>query len=202
MSRTLFTSQQGGDLKLLHHREKLRVSLSLPVLHFMKQSHSDTVLVVDGSGGDFECDALITNSKGVGLAALAADCMPITFSAAQWVGVAHVGRVGFVKGIAQKTVKMMRDLGAGEIKATIGPSICGACYEVSPQMYQEISQNFPAARTSDSRHALDLQRGVTFDLEAMGVVVHNLNVCTLENPHFFSFRRGAEAERQAGLISL
>ena len=96
----------------------------------------------------------------------------------------------------------MRDLGAGEIKATIGPSICGACYEVSPQMYQEISQNFPAASTSDSRHALDLQRGVTFELEAMGVVVHNLNVCTLENPQYFSFRRGAEAERQAGLISL
>ena len=202
MSRTLFTSRQGGDLKLSHQREILRASLSLPVLHFMKQSHSDTVLVVDGTGADFECDGLITNIKGVGLAALAADCMPITFSAAQWVGVAHVGRVGFIKGIAQKTVEMMRELGAGEIKATIGPSICGDCYEVSPQMYQEISEHFPAARTSNSRHALDLQRGVTFELEEMGVVVQNLNVCTREDPNYFSFRRGAETERQAGLISL
>lgn len=202
MSRTLFTSRAGGDLKLSRNREALRTSLDLPVLHFMKQTHSDTVLVVDEAGEDFECDALITQSKGVGLAALAADCMPITFSAAQWVGVAHVGRLGFTSGIAGKTVAMMRELGAGDIKATIGPSICGTCYEVSPEMYLEISERYPAARTSDSLHALDLQRGVTIELETQGVEVRNLKICTLENPQYFSFRRGAEAARQAGLISL
>ena len=106
MSRTLFTSRFGGDLKLPAQREALRISISLPVLHFMKQSHSDLVLVVDETGGEFEADALITRTKGVGLAALAADCMPITFSAAGMVGVAHVGRVGFIKGIAAKSISL------------------------------------------------------------------------------------------------
>ena len=141
-------------------------------------------------------------NKGVGLAALAADCMPITFSAAGWVGVAHVGRVGFAKGIAGKTVTKMRELGAADIRATIGPSICGKCYEVAPDMYQEIGELFPATRTSDALHSLDLQSGVTYELETMGVSVRNLNVCTLENPHYFSFRGGDLGARQVGLISL
>jgi len=202
MSRTLFTSRLGGDLKLPAQREALRISLSLPVLHFMKQSHSDLVLVVDDAGGEFEADALITRTKGVGLAALAADCMPITFSAAGMVGVAHVGRVGFIKGIAAKTVMMMKEMGAREIEASIGPSICGSCYEIAPDMYKDVTSRFPASSTSDSLHALDLQRGVTFQLEAMDVKVRNLNLCTLENLDYFSFRRGAETARQAGLISL
>jgi len=202
MSRTLFTSRAGGDLKLSTSRAVLQNTLALPVLHFMKQSHSDIVMVVDSSGGEFAADALITNAKGVGLAALAADCMPITFSAKECVGVAHVGRVGFTKGIAAKTVMLMRSLGAGDITATIGPSICGRCYVVAPDMYQEITERFPAARTSDLLHCLNLQRGVTFELEEIGVTVRNLNICTLENPEYFSFRRGAEQARQAGLISL
>ena len=202
MSRILFTSLHGGDLKVANAREALRISLSLPVLHFMKQSHSEIVSVVDDSGGEFDCDALITSAKGVGLAALAADCMPITFSAAGWVGVAHVGRVGFAKGIAGKTVTKMRELGAADIRATIGPSICGKCYEVAPDMYQEIGELFPATRTSDALHSLDLQSGVTYELETMGVSVRNLNVCTLENPHYFSFRGGDVGARQVGLISL
>jgi len=202
MSRTLFTSRYGGDLKDPVQREALRICLALPVLHFMKQSHSETVRVVDSAPGEFECDALITNTKGVGLAALAADCMPVTLSSSEWVGVAHVGRVGFTKGLATKTVTMMRELGAGKISATIGPSICGSCYEVSPDMYREISHLFPATKTSDEAHSLDLQSGLICELEAVGVLVSNLNICTLENLDYFSFRRDAESARQAGVISL
>ena len=202
MSRTLFTSRFGGNLKDSHLREKLRINLSLSSLHFMRQTHSDRVMVVEEDGVDFECDALITTTKSVGLAALAADCMPITFSAAGIVGVAHVGRVGLVSGIAEKVVDRMLELGASEISAVIGPSICGQCYEVSPTMYEEISTLLPETATSRERHCLNLQSGVIAQLEGRGVAVRNIGICTLENPTYFSFRGGDLTARQAGLISL
>ena len=202
MSRTLFTSRSGGDLKLLTNRQSLRESLSLNHLHFMHQSHSDRVLVVDEQPGEFDCDALVTTTPGVGLGALAADCMPITFSSERVVAVAHVGRVGLFNEIALKTVTAMKDLGATSIEATIGPSICGQCYEVSTQMYLEGITQIPATATSLKRHALNLQSGVTHQLESVGVRVKDLSLCTLENPLYFSFRRGSESARQAGIISL
>jgi len=202
MSRTLFTSRGGGNLKELAHRESLREVLSLDSLVFMNQTHSDVVEISDGSRLVYDCDALVTNKKGVGLAALAADCMPITFSSPSVVGVAHVGRVGLFKEIAPKTVAIMRELGAVEITATIGPSICGRCYEVSSEMYQESIITLPAAATSDQLHALDLKAGVTFQLQAIGVDVSDVDICTKEDRNYFSFRNGDESARQAGIISL
>ena len=205
MSRTLFTSRDGGDLKEDHKKEELRNLLSLEVLHFMKQSHGDVVVVL--VAGDervevLDCDALVTTSRGIGLAVLAADCMPIIFSAEGVVAVAHIGRVGLLKGLASKTVAKMREQGAVEIQAVIGPSICGNCYEVSPEMYREAISRMPACATTDERHTLDLQAGVIAELSASGVVSHDVGICTLENPKYFSYRGGDITQRQAGVVSL
>ena len=202
MSRTLFTSRDGGDLKDFARRESLRVDLSMDQLIFMHQTHSDQVLVVDGSEGEPQCDALVTRSKGVALAAMAADCMPVTFTSDGVVGIAHVGRVGLVKGIAPKTVETMLGLGAGKITAIIGPSICARCYEVSPDMYEEISTLIPSTATSSELHSLDLKSGVKSQLESLGVTVKDVGICTLENSDYFSFRGGDLSARQAGIISL
>ena len=202
MSRTLFTSRDGGDLKDFARRESLRVDLSMDQLIFMHQTHSDQVLVVDGSEGEPQCDALVTRSKGVALAAMAADCMPVTFTSEGVVGIAHVGRVGLVKGIAQRTVETMLGLGAGKITAIIGPSICARCYEVSPDMYEEISTLIPSTATSSELHSLDLKSGVKSQLESLGITVKDVGICTLENSDYFSFRGGDLSARQAGIISL
>ena len=110
--------------------------------------------------------------------------------------------MGLGSAIAVKTVEVMRNMGANEIVATIGPSICGNCYEVSPDMYQEFTHLIPQSSTSDFKHCLNLQRGVRAQLEALNVVVLDLGICTLESPLYFSHRRGAEPGRQAGIISI
>ncbi len=184
------------------NREILRHQLSLKTLHFMKQTHSDLVKVIENESGDLYCDALVSTTIGVGIAALAADCMPITFSAQGVIGVAHVGRVGLVKGIASKTVRAMRDLGATEITATIGPSICGTCYEVSPQMYQEITTRLPNSATSEEHHSLNMQAAVLEELLELEVRTHDTRICTLESSEYFSYRGGDATFRQAGVISL
>jgi len=176
--------------------------ISLPRVLFMKQTHSDVVAVVDENSVDVSADAMVTTVRGIGIAAMAADCLPITFDGGSVIGVAHAGRLGVGSQIALKTVMQMRELGAIEIKATIGPSICGNCYEVSPEMYQEFCLTNPDARTTDSLHALNLHAAVRAQLESVNVEVSDVGICTLENERYFSHRRGGEPEREAGIISL
>lgn len=201
MSRTLFTSRFGGDLTLVSNREILMRTLSLSSLHFMRQTHSNIVQIVEESGENFAGDALVTTRKGVGLAALAADCMPITFVATGVIGIAHVGRVGLLNGIVNSVVRAMKELGAQGISATIGPSICANCYEVSSEMYREVVTQIPETATTPLRHSLNLQGGVSAQLEKLDVTVENVEICTLERHNYFSYRGGDAAARQAGVIS-
>lgn len=52
-------------------------------------------------------------------------------------------------GVVPATVGAMRDLGAREITAHVGPSVCGRCYEVPLPMQQDALARVPesGART-------------------------------------------------------
>ncbi len=187
----------------LQNRERLRSQLKLESLQFMSQSHSDVVkLVHTFSDIDPEADALVTQNPGLGLAVLVADCIPLLLSSPTCVAAVHVGRIGMTNGIIDKTLDIMEGLGATGIFAWIGPSICGGCYEVSPEMYEEVTTFFPASATSTAQHSLDLPRGAIGILRERGIDTHALGICTLENSQFFSYRRDKTIGRQAGVISL
>jgi hypothetical protein len=97
----------------------------------------------------------------------------------------------------------MRSLGAGEIRAWIGPHVCGRCYEVPAEMRAEVAKTVPAtyAETSWGTPALDLGAGVEAQLAAAGVPAERVPGCTLEDDRFHSYRRdGAAAGRIAGLV--
>ena len=48
----------------------------------------------------------------------------------------------------------MRELGAGEVTAWVGPHVCGGCYEVPAEMRAEVAAVVPAAvRDDDLGHA-------------------------------------------------
>ena len=99
----------------------------------------------------------------------------------------------------------MRDLGASEITAWIGPHICGRCYEVPAAMRAEVVAALPesGAETSWGTPALDLGAGVRAQLERAGVSVIEVGRCTREDPELHSYRRdGAAAGRFAGLVWL
>lgn len=185
------------------NRRALQKELHLDALQFMHQSHSDKIRIVEEfSVEDFNADALISTKPGLGLAVLVADCIPLLLSSPTVVAAVHVGRVGMTNGIVDKTIDIMEGLGASGIIAWIGPSICGNCYEVSPQMYDEVTTFFPASATSSAKHSLDLPRGTIAILRERGIDTHALGLCTLENPQFFSHRRDQSIGRQAGVISL
>ncbi|RNL64996.1 peptidoglycan editing factor PgeF [Nocardioides marmoriginsengisoli] len=182
--------------------------VALPVAQ-MRQVHGTVVDLVEDrrSPGLPEADAMVTARPGVVLLVRAADCVPVVLADPehQVIAVAHAGRRGMVDGIAAATVSRMRDSGASSIRAWIGPSICGACYEVPAAMQAEVGALVPAAvsTTSWGTPALDIGAGVRAQLEAAGVTVVDVATCTRESADLYSYRRdGAAAGRHAGLIRL
>jgi YfiH family protein len=200
MARLLFTGKAAGTydpISGLENRDELSKSLALPTTIFMKQVHGNTVVIVDEASNNlFEADALVTNKKSIALAVQAADCLPLLLQSDGVVAAVHVGRKGLLNGIALAAVAAMQDLGAGQITGVVGPHICGSCYEVDQVMFDEITQIHPDSAASNRR--LNLFAGLVAQIPQ--VALTNLNLCTLENPNYFSFRRGAESGRQVGVI--
>jgi YfiH family protein len=172
---------------------------------FMNQVHGNDVVVID-QVLDHEptCDALITTTAGVSLAVMVADCIPLLLISEKVVAAVHVGRAGLVNKVAIKTLEQMRALGAIDIHAILGPSICGRCYEVPLQMQQEVVATHPASlsTTSKGTPALDLPAGLIAELIAQGLTYEASPICTQEDPLYYSHRRDNPTGRFAGVVSL
>jgi YfiH family protein len=173
-------------------------------IQFMNQVHGDEVVEVKSIGDDPICDALITRKPGIALAVMVADCIPLLLSSSTVVGAVHVGRRGLMNSVAVKAVDAMRKLGADQIHAKLGPSICGRCYEVPQELADEVVAKHPAASslTNNLTPALDLSRALIADLVASGVTYEASTICTLENDEYFSYRRHNITGRNAGVVWL
>ena len=182
-----------------------------PPLVRMRQVHGADVQVVDrdyltrSAGAVPTVDAVVTALSDVVLMVRGADCVPVLVADVSRgvVGAAHAGRVGMVAGVVTNTVAAMRDLGARDLTAWIGPHVCGRCYEVPAQMRAEVSEDVPEAfaQTAWGTPGLDVGAGVAAQLRSAGADVVELSRCTLEDQDLFSYRRqGRESGRLAGLI--
>jgi YfiH family protein len=172
---------------------------------FMNQVHGNDVVVIDQLlDHEPTCDALITTTAGVSLAVMVADCIPLLLISEKVVAAVHVGRAGLVNKVAIKTIEQMRVLGAINIHAILGPSICGRCYEIPLQMQQEVVATHPASRSTTSKGtpALDLPAGLIEELIAQGLTYEASPICTQEDPLYYSHRRDNPTGRFAGVVSL
>jgi purine-nucleoside/S-methyl-5'-thioadenosine phosphorylase / adenosine deaminase len=173
----------------------------------MRQVHGATVVTVDGSGDRPDADGLVTTSPDVVLLVRVADCVPVLLADpdAGVLGVAHAGRPGLAAGVVPATVARMRELGAAEVTAWVGPHVCGGCYEVPEAMREEVGDVVPAAvaTTTWGTPSLDIGAGVRAQLADAGVAVVDLARCTRESADLYSYRRdGAGAGRLGGLVRL
>ena len=98
-----------------------------------------------------EADGQVTSRAGVALGMFAADCLPVLMADAQAgvIGAAHCGRKGLQRGIIGATIDAMVAKGAApeRIAATLGPCICGDCYEVGDAIADEFDAQFPGTFT-------------------------------------------------------
>jgi YfiH family protein len=195
------------------NRSRLSRELGVPVV-FLGQVHGTRVETVDtvpeqGAPDVPDTDAAVTALPGVGLAVLAADCVPVLLADpdAGVVGAAHAGRVGAAAGVLPATVAAMEALGAraSAIEVLLGPAICGGCYEVPAAMQAEVDLQLPgsAVRTRRGTPGLDIRAGLYHQLVELGVArIGGDPRCTLESRELFSHRRDARTGRQAGIVWL
>lgn len=194
-----------GDSKddVFANRALLSQGTATPI--FMNQIHGDGIVVIDGiSQTEPTADALITQEPGIALCVLVADCIPLLLwdSKIDLVAAVHVGRRGLMNNITGKVVERMEAMGARRILASLGPSICGTCYEVGEDVFTEVVNQFPLAKsqTRDGKYALDLSAGLVGVLSECGIASEVSQQCTAEIPDLFSYRRDGVCGRQAGVI--
>ncbi|MFF8522795.1 peptidoglycan editing factor PgeF [Streptomyces werraensis] len=179
---------------------------------WMNQVHGADAVVVDEPWGDRpvpEVDAAVTARRGLVLAVLTADCVPVLLAdpVAGVAAAAHAGRPGLVAGIVPAAVRAMTGLGAdpARIVARTGPAVCGRCYEVPEDMRADVAAVEPAAgaETSWGTPAVDVVAGVHAQLERLGVSGAGRSpVCTRESDDHFSYRRDRTTGRLASYVWL
>src|SRR6202158_4736173 len=114
----------------------------------LRQIHSDLIHCVSGAPEvGLTGDGLITQTPGLLLAILTADCLPVILVDAKRraVGVFHAGWRGTVKRIVEKGVgEMQRCFGtrSRDLKAAIGPGVHRCCYEVGPEVRTKFESQF------------------------------------------------------------
>lgn len=175
-------------------------------LLFMRQVHGTTVVQASGPWAAEvpECDGIVTRATDLALAVLVADCVPVLLhdSAAGVIGAVHAGRPGMTEGIVGQAVAQMRELGARDIAAVVGPSVCGRCYEVPADLVEAAARTSPvsATRSWTGTPAIDVAAGVVDQLTSEEVAVEWIPGCTREQEDLYSYRRQRQTGRFAGVV--
>ena len=175
---------------------------------YMSQVHGNRVVVVWTGDPPPEADGLVTQDPRLALAVLVADCVPILLhdSGSGAVAAVHAGRAGVALGVVPSAIRLLSSLaggGAATISASLGPAVCGGCYEVPEAMRGEVAAIAPAARSTTTwgTPSLDLRAAVSAQLEESGVkAIRVVGGCTREDPALFSHRRDGVTGRFAGII--
>lgn len=175
--------------------------------HWLRQVHGAAVVDADAEVPGAQADAAVTTAADQIVSVVTADCCPVLlWSENGVVAAAHAGWKGIVAGVLQSTVATMRARGAGSVSAVLGPCICPRCYEFGTRDLDVVASRLgPDVRsaTSSGAASLDTRRACQLALAEVEVsLAIDAVPCTLHDEIYFSHRRNAEPQRQAGAIVL
>lgn len=172
--------------------------------------HGTDVIEVDGRRGSIpRVDGLVTDRPGVPLLATFGDCVPLLLYDPRHHAVAlcHAGWRGTARGIATNAVAALHErygTSPSDLVCGIGPSICGGCYEVGPEVAVLFGGRGSRPGPGD-RTLLDVGEVNRLQLVAAGVDparVHRHAACTRESPDLPSHRRDHDGRRFAAVVAL
>jgi YfiH family protein len=152
-------------------------------------------------------DGLVTDRRDVALFATFADCYPVVLWDPQKrvAALVHAGWRGTQAGVAAAAVRFMRsEYGSvpGDVRAGIGPGICGQCYEVGEEVASQFDAGFVGQGEGD-RFLLDLAAANRAQLEQAGVAeVHVMGLCTKETDYLPSHRRNPDGTRFGAIVAI
>ncbi len=174
------------------------------VIKLTKQVHSNSIVVVNDLRqltDDIEADGLVTKLPGILLGVYTADCSPILLweTKNQIISAIHVGWRGAIKGIIDKAILAIKNLGgkSENIISIIGPTIGQSNYEVDSSFHLSFITNdkrneqffYPSKR--DNHFMFNLPAYCKFSLENNNVAkVYDTKLDTYnDSVNFFSCRR-------------
>ena len=185
---------------------RLRAHLGDPGRRFATatQVHGREILEHRGSWrgwlrGD-AADGHFAPARGIAMAVTVADCVPVFLAHASGAAaVLHSGWRGTPAGITESAIRRYAALGvpARELDLHCGPAICGRCYEVSAEVYAQLTGHDPRTPATVDLRALIADRARALGVEHITVSAR----CTrCDNDRFFSHRAG-DTGRQLGVIA-
>lgn len=145
------------------------------------------------------CDALVTQTLGLGLAVRTADCLPLfVWDPVQGVvGVAHAGWRGLAAALPCRLISFLQQryhTHPGDLWVGIGPSIRACCYDVGPAFESRLA---PWVQEQGGRRTCDLIACAAAQLREAGVAARRVldsGQCTACEPdRWYSLRREGEA---------
>lgn len=144
-------------------------------------------------------DGHLAPERGTAVAVTVADCVPVFMAHPSGaVAALHSGWRGTAARIIERGLQAFAGLGiaAAEVRVHLGPAICGACYEVSPDVVRQLT-----GRSVSAPETVDLRDLIAGHARAAGVRHLSISEWCTRHHHdrFFSHRAG-DAGRQVGVI--
>lgn len=197
--------------KVVARWERLRTATGMTRVVHARQVHGAELLV--HGEGEFEGlmlsaghDGHITGTSGVLLTVSVADCVPVYLvdAGARLIAMVHAGWRGVAAGIVERALERMvgEGGGVGEMWLHCGPSICGRCYEVGPEVHVGVNPGLtpPARPTPIDLPAAILERAASAGVD-MTRASRSTHCTRCGTGNFFS-HRGGSAARQLGFLGL
>lgn len=216
---TLSYSSSPDKELIRRNRHKLAVAMGVDESRLVLPSQVHKTRIVNVTTNTtkedvMETDALITSERGICIAVMSADCVPILLydKKNQAIAAVHSGWRGTVARILEKTLQTMNNqfgTKGSDLIAGIGPSVCQESYEVGEEVVNEVTSAF--GRESElmilkpnNKAQLDLWKANKIQLLDFGVnedAIELSDLCTVKNNnHFFSARKGDSGRFAAGIV--
>ena len=147
-----------------------------------------------------EADGHFAPERGTGMAVTVADCVPVFI--AHPSGAAAMLHSGWRGTAARITEVAIREFAAqgyvlSDLRVHCGPAICGGCYQVSADVFAQLTGRDPGRPTPVDLRALIADHARALGVREISISPH----CTrCDNDRFYSHRAG-DAGRQLGVIS-
>jgi len=205
----LATGGSSGDVERRYQRLAIATGMQFAVV--ARQVHGTRILEADswsGSGSRVigEADGFVTSARGVLLAVTAADCVPVFIAdvGGRCIALLHAGWRGAAGGILEVGLSVLADrfgVEPEDVTIYLGPSICGACYEVGVEVLRAFGRDAAGPAGLDLRAELE-RKAVESGVPAERVV--RSRWCTRCGPvRLHSHRaQGGKAGRMAAFLGL
>ncbi|HSJ07836.1 MAG TPA: polyphenol oxidase family protein [Longimicrobiales bacterium] len=196
---------------------RLREALGCRAIVHARQVHGGDVLLhgelPQGLVLAPDADGHVTTVPAIALAVSVADCVPVFVAAPDRRGVCllHAGWRSAAAGILEAGIARLARAAAcmpADLLIHLGPAICGACYEVGPDVAEDLGVAVAARSASDDgpeRVHLDLRAVLASRALACGVPARRVTVsahCTRCGGDVFYSHRAGCRERQIAILGL